>query len=195
MLTFSILILTVLFVSYVVADADARVSLKKQDDFQRINKYELVELDFDSENEILSFYYSGESYELYLSKNKDLILSNIKHTINGKLNDLDLNIIGTEESCHYHIFGGDNNDGSKIGNYESAYGVISKCSEYGIKGFISFNGNNDNKNYKTSDTTSSTRSSCAICQSHLSYYVPFRYVFIHDPYFNVYINVYYLCRH
>jgi len=114
-----------LYVASVVLAIDYR-----KEEFDRIKKYELVNVDFTPETQQIHFDAFGNEYSIDLVTNHHLNPSSIHHT-NGNLaldDETEPFYSHLTESCHYHgkVFGAAN--GSSV--------AISVCDKRGIRGTI-----------------------------------------------------------
>lgn len=128
-------------------------------EFNGIGRYELIDLSFDKEANVLSFTAFENNYSMLLTVNENIIFGNMKHHINGEeiAGTVHENnyITGLQESCHHHINqeqikarnyiiitrNGDNNNHNNNNNDnnkddEIISGAISMCNRRGVRGQI-----------------------------------------------------------
>ena len=100
------------------------------------DKYELVDLHYDSDSGKLSFIGFETRYEVQLTLNEKMVGSKVKHYIDGKPVGKDKFSFGSlKESCHYHIRPQFNDDKFR--------GAVSMCPTFGLQGRIRILGGGD----------------------------------------------------
>ena len=99
-----------------------------------IGTYELIDIEFDDKNLILSFDAFGNQYNLGLQRNDKLIPKNIRIKT-GIVEESLGYFTQLTESCHYHIKTDSNSSGHDYNQVISGGGV-SICDKRGVRGKI-----------------------------------------------------------